>query len=188
MQNLALFGTSADPPTAGHQAILRWLAAHYDYVAVWAANNPMKTGQTPLAHRMAMLCLVVQELQREHPNLALHPELSDPRTINTVRQARDRWGHDLPMTLVVGSDLLAQLPRWSQIAQLLELVELLVVPRPGYPISGRNLDTLKQLGARYTIATLRPPAVSSSRYRDRHDRAIVLPRVADYIHQERLYV
>ena len=32
MVNIALFGTSADPPTSAHQAILNWLAAHYDHV------------------------------------------------------------------------------------------------------------------------------------------------------------
>ncbi|MFN6300225.1 MAG: nicotinic acid mononucleotide adenylyltransferase, partial [Microcystis sp.] len=26
MLKIALFGTSADPPTAGHQAILKWLS------------------------------------------------------------------------------------------------------------------------------------------------------------------
>lgn len=42
MTRVALFGTSADPPTVGHQAILRWLSEHYDQVAVWAADNPFK--------------------------------------------------------------------------------------------------------------------------------------------------
>jgi nicotinate-nucleotide adenylyltransferase len=35
---VALFGTSADPPTAGHQAIIRWLSEHFDHVAVWAGE------------------------------------------------------------------------------------------------------------------------------------------------------
>ena len=42
---IALFGTSADPPTAGHQKILRWLSEGYDRVAVWAADNPFKCHQ-----------------------------------------------------------------------------------------------------------------------------------------------
>jgi len=37
-----LFGASADPPTAGHQAILSWLSELLrDWVAVWAADNPL---------------------------------------------------------------------------------------------------------------------------------------------------
>ncbi|MGB0560552.1 MAG: nicotinate-nucleotide adenylyltransferase [Spirulinaceae cyanobacterium] len=185
--SIALFGTSADPPTAGHQSILRWLANQYDYVAVWAADNPMKSGQTPLAHRMAMLCLVVQTLQAEYPNLQLHPELSDRRTINTVHRAQARWGQAVNLTFVLGSDLLEQLPRWYQIEILLQEVALLVIPRPGYPIAPRDRQRLEQLGARYQIADLRPPAVSSSRYRNRGDRTVVPPDVAAYIDAQRLY-
>lgn len=46
--NIALFGTSADPPTRGHGKILTWLAQHYDQVAVWAADNPFKQHQASL--------------------------------------------------------------------------------------------------------------------------------------------
>ncbi|MCS6815631.1 MAG: adenylyltransferase/cytidyltransferase family protein, partial [Cyanobacteria bacterium] len=55
MMDIALFGTSADPPTVGHQAILLWLLEHFDYVAVWAADNPFKSHQASLHHRLAML-------------------------------------------------------------------------------------------------------------------------------------
>jgi Cytidylyltransferase-like len=54
MIHTALFGTSADPPTLGHQAILEWLATQFDEVAVWAADNPFKVQQTPLYHRQTM--------------------------------------------------------------------------------------------------------------------------------------
>ncbi|WP_421657438.1 adenylyltransferase/cytidyltransferase family protein [Leptothermofonsia sp. ETS-13] len=62
MLNIALFGTSADPPTAGHRAILVWLSQRYDCVAVWASDNPFKTHQTPLEHRMAMLQLLINDI------------------------------------------------------------------------------------------------------------------------------
>ena len=47
---VALFGTSADPPTSGHQKILSWLSERYDWVAIWAADNPFKSHQTSLTH------------------------------------------------------------------------------------------------------------------------------------------
>jgi cytidyltransferase-like protein len=62
MKRIALFGTSADPPTSGHQAILNWLSQHYDLVAVWASDNPFKSHQTPLEHRSRMLRLLIEEL------------------------------------------------------------------------------------------------------------------------------
>ena len=60
--NVALFGTSADPPTAGHQAILKWLSERYDWVAVWASDNPFKFHQTSLEHRGAMLRLLIEDI------------------------------------------------------------------------------------------------------------------------------
>ena len=53
---------SADPPTAGHLVILKWLSEHYDWVAVWAADNPLKSQQTPLSHRAAMLELLIKDI------------------------------------------------------------------------------------------------------------------------------
>ena len=47
MTQIALFGTSADPPSIAHREILRWLCDRYDWVAVWASDNPMKPQQTP---------------------------------------------------------------------------------------------------------------------------------------------
>lgn len=148
----------------------------------------MKSGQTPLAHRMAMLCLVVQALQMEYPTLSLRPNLSDSRSLNTIHRARGLWGPTVTMTFVVGADLLSQLPRWYRIDELLAMVDLLVIPRPGYEITLRDRTTLSQLGARYQIADLATPAVSSSRYRNRGDRTVLPPNVANYIHTQDLYI
>lgn len=38
--DIALFGTSADPPTIGHQGILQWLSGRYDVVVVWCRIIP----------------------------------------------------------------------------------------------------------------------------------------------------
>ncbi|WP_084668906.1 nicotinate-nucleotide adenylyltransferase [Spirulina major] len=186
MEHIALFGTSADPPTAGHATILRWLAHHYDHVAVWASDNPMKAGQTPLEHRMEMLGLVVQDLQRDCSHVHLYPDLSQRRTLHTVERARQRWP-GAQFDFVIGSDLLAQLPQWYHVDELLQQVRLRIMPRPGYPIDGEPLAVLQDLGADYAIADCTPPAVSSSHYRQEGDRTAILPPVAAYIDRTQLY-
>ncbi len=123
MVNIALFGTSADPPTAAHQAIINWLSHHYDYVAVWASDNPFKSHQTPLEHRSQMLRLLIEEIQPPRRNVSLHPSLSSPRTLETVEKAREHWGLQVGFTLVIGADLISQMPRWYQIDHLLKQVE-----------------------------------------------------------------
>jgi nicotinate-nucleotide adenylyltransferase len=201
--NIALFGTSADPPTTGHKAILRWLVDHFDYVAVWAADNPFKSHQASLFHRSAMLQLVVEELSCQRaaeapvtptpqalrsttPTIAVHNELSNPRTVITVQQARAIWT-TAQFTLVVGSDLVRQMPRWYRIKELLEQVELLVVPRPSYPLEEADLQTLRQIGAIITVANLIPPEISSSAYRQWGITEAITAPVDTYIHHHHLY-
>lgn len=187
MVNIALFGTSADPPTAGHQAILKWLSYHYDHVAVWASDNPFKSHQTPLEHRSKMLRLLIEEIEPPRRNISLYQDLSSPRTLETIEQARKHWGLQVELTLVIGSDLISQMPRWYQIENLLRQVQLLVVPRPGYEIDEADLEELRKLGAEVAIADLQAPAVSSTAYRENRDTQAITPPVEDYIHKEHLY-
>lgn len=187
MKRVALFGTSADPPTAGHQAILRWLSQHYDWVAVWAADNPFKSHQTSLEHRGAMLRLLIEDINSPRQNIVFHPELSSYRTLETLEKAKGYWGADADFTLVIGSDLVSQLPRWYRVKDLLRQVQLLVVPRPGYPVGDADLQRLMQLGAEVAIADLTGLAVSSTAYRENGDTQALTPPVQAYIHREHLY-
>ena len=186
MLSIALFGTSADPPTAGHQSILAWLADHYDQVAVWASDNPFKSHQTPLQHRAAMLQLLIDDIYPPRQNIQLHPELSSPRSLITVERARQQWA-EAELTLVIGADLISQLPRWYHVEELLQQVKLLIVPRSGYSVAEVDLGPLWQLGAEVEIAKLDVPAVSSTAYREEGDPEIVTPPVEAYIHREQLY-
>ena len=100
---IALFGTSADPPTAGHLIILKWLSERYDWVAVWAADNPLKSQQTPLDHRAAMLELLIKDINVSKQNIALEQDLSSWKTIETVEKAKLRWGKNIEYTLNIDS-------------------------------------------------------------------------------------
>lgn len=187
---IALFGTSADPPTAGHQEICRWLGQHYNWVAVWASDNPFKSHQTPLAHRSVMLHLMLEELRSSSQsvtNIDLYQDLSSPRTLETVTKARYLWGPDADLTVVIGSDLIPQLSRWYRVADLLQQVQFLVVPRSGYPLEDEDLQELKLRGGKITIAHVHPPSVSSTDYREYGDRTTITPPIAAYINRENLY-
>lgn len=186
MRQIALFGTSADPPTAAHQTIIHWLSHQYDFVVVWASDNPFKRHQTPLEHRAAMLHLLISDIQPPRHNIGVYPDLSSPRALVTVEQVRERWP-DAELTLVIGSDLIDQLPRWYQVERLVQLTRFLVIPRPGYSIDESQLEKLRQLGARVAIADLTGLPVSSTTYRTNHNPDIVPPPIEAYIHREHLY-
>jgi nicotinate-nucleotide adenylyltransferase len=187
MMRIALFGTSADPPTAGHQEILRWLSERYDWVAVWAADNPFKSHQTLLEHRAAMLRLLITDMDAPRHNVALAQDLSSWRTLETVAKAKQHWGEDAEYTLVIGSDLINQLPRWYRIEDLLQQVQLLIVPRPGYALEETSLEAVQKLGGKIAIATLTGLDVSSTAYREHGDTEALIAPIVAYIHQQHLY-
>jgi len=186
MTQIALFGTSADPPTAAHQQIINWLSHQFDEVAVWASDNPFKSHQTALIHRAAMLKLLIQDIYPPRYNIHYHPELSSPRALITVERARQQW-EKATLTLVIGSDLITQLPRWYRIEDLLPQIKLLIVPRPGYPLVEAAFHRLQDMGAEVAIADLTGLPVSSTTYREVQDPHVLTPPVEEYIHREQLY-
>ena len=187
MTEIALFGTSADPPTVGHQTILHWLSQHYDLIVVWASDNPFKQHQTSLQDRTEMLRLAIADINPVQNNISLHPELSDRRTLVTVNKAQEIWGDEAEFSLVIGSDILQQITSWYRIEELLKLVKVLVVPRLGYSIRQKSLESLAQIGGKCAIATLNAPKVSSSTYRLQKDQSLITPAVNNYIIQNNLY-
>ena len=187
MMKIALFGTSADPPTAGHQRILTWLSERYDKVAVWAAENPFKDHQASIEHRIVMLELLISDAQISKQNVSLIQKLSYLRTIETLEKAFQLWGKEAEFTLVVGSDLLSQLKKWYRIADLLKQVKLLVVPRPGYLIDEHSIKSLEELGSKIAIANLTGLNTSSTAYRQNKDDQQLVHPVAAYIQKEHLY-
>ena len=186
MKKIALFGTSADPPTAGHQAILSWLSKHYDLVIVWASDNPFKQHQTSLENRSQMFSLAIAEITTASDNIKLCQDLSDRRSLLTIQKARKIW-QDAEFTFVIGSDLVSQISSWYHIEELLSQVKILIVPRPGYGITQSDLDALKDLGGNCSVATLDAPEASSTAYRLQGDHTVLTPAVAAYIAQKQLY-
>lgn len=185
MLNIALFGTSADPPTTGHLAILIWLSSHYNLVAVWASDNPFKEKQTPLEHRMSMLNLLIQETNQ--PNIELREDLSNRHTLVSIQKAQEVWGKEQNYYLIIGSDLLKQLPYWYRIEEIFKLANILVIPRPDHPIDFQEIDTIESKGASCQIADLKGLPVSSTDYRQWQDVEVLTQSVKDYIQKKHLY-
>lgn len=185
---IALFGTSADPPHRGHQSILTWLADEFDQVVVWAADNPYKPEQSPLGDRAQMLRLMISTLDKKE-KVEVHQGLSDRYSIRSITRAKQIWPN-ARFSLVVGADLIAQLPKWYKAEEIFSQVEILVFPRPGYAVDGPELLALRQV-AQVKIA--HPPNqhdIASSRYRQNRCDEIpgdLPPVVQDYISARELY-
>jgi nicotinate-nucleotide adenylyltransferase len=189
MEEIALFGTSADPPTRAHQQVINWLGQRFGIAAVWAADNPDKTHGATLAQRTMMLERLVAELP---PNgVRVYPELSDRYTINSIAKAQAIWP-TARLSLVIGSDLVEQIEHWHHAAELLAQVDLLVIPRPGWTLSTAAWQRLQRIDRKREIITeLATADVSSTAMRRAIQGAAgaqgLTPAVREYIQTAGLY-
>jgi nicotinate-nucleotide adenylyltransferase len=185
---VALFGTSADPPTIAHRDIIYWLALQqFDRVAVWAADNPFKAHGASLEQRSQMLELLIDEIDPvSNGHVKVYRNLSSKRTLETLLIAREVWKNS-EFTLTIGADLVPQMSQWYRVSELLSQVRLLIVPRTGNNIESTDLQRLRELGAHIEIASLSTPIISSTAIRNAHSIQGVAPIVAIYIQQHNLY-
>jgi nicotinate-nucleotide adenylyltransferase len=182
--DLALFGTSADPPTQGHRTLLAGLAGHYPLVVTWASDNPLKRHAAPLTVRRALLQAVVDGLAL--PGLRLDQRLSHRYTLTSLEQASVLYP-DHRLVVVVGSDLLPQIPGWHAAAELLRQCRLAVVPRQGFPVTEEAVARLEALGGTVEPLPLTIPDAASSRVRAHPDPELVPPELRATLQERNLY-
>ncbi|MCP9928061.1 nicotinate-nucleotide adenylyltransferase [Cyanobium sp. CH-040] len=181
---IALLGTSADPPTRGHQVLLEGLLAHFPRVATWASDNPMKRHGAPLEQRAELLEALVRAIG--DPRLELAQELSSPWAITTLERAAQRWSW-AELVFVVGSDLAGQIPHWKQAATVLQRCRLAIVPRRGWPLGDEQLEALRALGGRVEVLPLEVPASASTEARRQPLREQIPAAVWPLLLQHNLY-
>ncbi len=184
VNSIALFGTSADPPTMGHKALLSELLKIFPKVITWASDNPDKKHHIPLKKRTQLLSILVQKIA--HPNLELVQELSSPRTIHTLKKAFQLWP-EASLSFVIGSDLVIQVPKWLNAKSILNKTTIAIVMRDGWPISDIQLEDIKKLGGKIDLLPFSIPASSSSGFRKRPQEVLVPKELVPLILEENLY-
>lgn len=184
LTRLALFGTSADPPTRGHRALLEGLLGLFPQVLTWASDNPLKHHGAPLEVRSALLAALVAAI--DDPRLSLEQDLSSPWAVETLERARARWpGREL--VFVVGSDLAGQIHRWRRAEELLRGCRFGIARRQGWPLQPADLERLRGLGATVDLLPLAIPPSASSRIRAQPDPAQVPSELWPVLLEHNLY-
>ena len=132
--HVGIFGGTFDPVHVGHLAIARAAldSAGLDRVIfVPARRSPLKA-PGPVASegdRLTMLELAV----KDEPRFAVSPvELERPGPSFTVDTLEALKGEG-ELSLILGSDALADLAKWRSPERIRELASLLVARRPGAP-------------------------------------------------------
>ena len=184
INSIALFGTSADPPTLGHEALLSELTKIFPKVITWASDNPDKKHQIPLLKRTQLLRILVKKIS--HPKLELIQELSSPRTINTLKKAFKLWP-EANFSFVIGSDLAVQVPKWLKAKSILNKATIAIAMRDGWPISDQPLEEIKKLGGKIDLLPFRIPKSSSSNFRERPQEDLIPKELVPILLEENLY-
>ncbi len=158
--SLALIGTSADPPTKGHKALLTGLSNIFPKVITWASNNPAKHHKASLSQRLELLNELVETIAL--PNLELKQELSSQWAIHTLELAKIYWPNE-NLVLVIGSDLIQDIPNWVKAKDVIKTAHIGIVPRYGWPIDAHELKRIHQMGGQTSLLPLDiPPSASSA--------------------------
>ena len=188
---LGLFGGSFDPVHLGHLLVAeaaREEAALSRIFFIPTAQSPFKPGAQPApAHerlRLLRLALAGDPAAEVDPQEIQRGGVS--YSIDTVRNyARLFPGAEL--FYLIGADQSGQLHLWREAAELAQLVQFLVIPRPG--------QTLPELSPPFRGRPLRgfPLGVSSSEIRRRLKAGLSVERllpqpVAETIRNNRLYL
>jgi len=146
-QPIVLFGGSFDPVHHGHLIAARAVAEKRGWAKVTflpAGRPPHKGPAVASAEdRLAMLRLAIAgealfdicdlELRRRGPSY----------TFETLSELRRLHGPEAPLVMVVGMDMLPDLPTWRRAGEVLELAEVVVAARP--PFHGEREAILARL-------------------------------------------
>ena len=181
---IGLFGGAFDPPHNGHVELVEGARAALgltEVVALVTATPGHKAVTTPATARLE---LARAAFPRERVLLDEHP-----RTIDTLR-AHPEWHGG---TFLLGADEFLDFPHWKEPQAVLELVQLGVATRPGYPRE-RLEAALAQLAApgRVEFFPITPMPIASRELRALLDgggdvSAFVPAAVRRLIERDQLY-
>ena len=190
-QTIGVLGGSFNPPHVAHVDICRQALAGARVrrvIVVPAYQHPFGKPLAPFHHRMAMARLAFEPFGDKVEISNIEEALRGiSYTIDTVRALRRRH-RTARFRLLMGADVLPELPKWKDIRELLQLAPALVLPRAGMPIPPIP-DGLPNI----EIVGVQPPDVSSSSVRQQlargEEEIPVVPRsVMDYIRRHGLYM
>ena len=158
-KTIALFGTSADPPTIGHKKILEELSKIYNLTIAYASNNPKKKHQEDISIRSLLLKTLIDDL--ENPKILFNQKISSKWAIESIKMCKNIYEIN-NLDFVIGSDLVADIISRKDFEKIIEEVNFFIIEREGYPIELNNLKILKRYRVKFKISKLKIPNISSS--------------------------
>ncbi|WP_304707944.1 nicotinate (nicotinamide) nucleotide adenylyltransferase [uncultured Rikenella sp.] len=136
-RRIALLMGSFNPVHGGHLAVARYVLERELAEEVWmvvSPQNPLKSPEelAPFEDRLEMVRLALEEIGEARLRVCdVERDLPYPfYTIHTIEYLQ-RLYPDMVFTILAGSDIAAQLPRWHRSEELQRRVRFLFYPRGG---------------------------------------------------------
>ena len=183
-KSIAIFGTSADPPTIGHKKILEELSKIYACTISYVSNNPNKNHKEDISIRSHLLKTLVEDL--ENSKILFNQSVSSQWAIESIKKCKRIYKFD-NLDFVIGSDLIQDIFNWKSFNKIIEEVSFLVILREGYPIESNTLKMLETYKVKFKISNIKIPKISSSKLRSNFNYSNLPTSLIDIVKQNNLY-
>jgi len=183
-KSIALFGTSEDPPTIGHEKILEELSKIYAHTICYVSNNPKKKHKENIAIRSQLLKTLIEDL--DDYKILFNQSTTSKWAVESIKKCK-RIYELSNLDFVIGSDLIKDIFYWKNFDKITDEVSFLVILREGYPVESNTLKMLETYKVKFKISTIKIPNISSSKLRSNFNYSSLPTSIIDIVKKNYLY-
>jgi len=183
-KRIALFGTSADPPTIGHKTILEELSKTYAFTISYVSNNPKKKHIEDISIRSHLLKTLIDDL--DNPKILFNQKISSQWAVESIKKCKEIYKLN-NLDFVIGSDLIKDIFYWKNFDKIILEVNFFIILREGYPVESNTLKMLESYKVKFKISTIKIPNISSSKLRSNFNYSNLPTSLIDIVKKNNLY-
>ena len=184
VKRIALFGTSADPPTIGHKKILEELSKIYAFTIGYVSNNPNKNHKEDISIRSHLLKTLIEDL--DNPKILFNQCVSSKLAVESIKKCKRIYELN-NLDFVIGSDLIKDIFYWKNFDKFTDEVSFLVILREGYPVESNTIKMLETYNVKFKISSIKIPNISSSKLRSNFNYSNLPTSLIDFVKKNNLY-
>ena len=184
LKSVALFGTSADPPTIGHKKILEELSKIYDFTISYVSNNPKKKHKENISIRSHLLKTLIEDL--DNPKILFNQRLSSEWAVESIKKCKKIYEFN-NLDFVIGSDLIKDIFSWKNFDKIIKEVSFFIILREGYPVKSNTIKMLETYKVKFRISNTKIPNISSSKFRLNFNYSNLPTSLIDIVKKNNLY-
>ena len=183
-KSIALFGTSADPPTIGHKKILEELSKIYAFTISYVSNNPKKKHIEDISIRSHLLKTLIDDL--DNPKILFNQKISSEWAVESIKKCKEIYKIN-NLDFVIGSDLIKDIFYWKKFDKIILEVSFFIILREGYPVESNTLKMLETYKVKFKISNIKTPNISSSKFRLNFNCSNLPSSLIDIVKENNLY-